>query len=262
MSVFKKNNAWFVRYRDISGKQREKKAGATKTIALELERKLLSQRDRSKIFGYDEIEQITFAELAEKYQDYSKTRKRPNTLISQNNSMRSLVPAFGNLFLQEINTKKIDDYIKDRAKYVANLSINRELSFLKSALNKAVEWNYLAKKPAIKLLKEPPPRVRYLSKEEYQNLLESASTDYTKKAIQFAVMTGMRKTEILSLEWSDIDIPNRIIHINDSKMNERRDLPISDELLKVLNNFGVGEGKIFNKGNFIRSFVCSVKRAE
>ena len=67
MSVFKKNGKWFVRYRDIDGKQREKKAGLTKAIALELERKLLTDRDNQKKFGYKKQEDITFEEFVPIY---------------------------------------------------------------------------------------------------------------------------------------------------------------------------------------------------
>ena len=67
MSVFKKNGSWFVRYRDIQGHQREKKAGTTKAIALELERKLLSDRDYQKNFGRKIKQDITFANYLDEY---------------------------------------------------------------------------------------------------------------------------------------------------------------------------------------------------
>lgn len=67
MSVFKKNGSWFIRYRDINGKQKQVKAGATKALATELERKILAERDIQKRFGYKQMKEITFAEFIQKY---------------------------------------------------------------------------------------------------------------------------------------------------------------------------------------------------
>ena len=263
MSVFKKNNAWIVRYRDLDGKQREKKAGATKTIALELERRILAERDTKKRFGYEKIEQITFSTLAEKYQKYSKIHKKPKTLLAQENALKTLLPMFGKKYLAEITEAGIDNYKVERAKKIANASLNRSLAFFKSALNKAVDWGYLLKAPKIQLLKSPPSRIRYLSKEEYSSLIKATLSEYTENAINFGLFSGMRKGEILALDIENIDIENELIHINDSKSGERRDIPISKKLLETINKV-VGErkkGKLFDKGDFRKGFEMSVKRA-
>ena len=63
MSIFRKEKGgeWFVRYRDINGKQKQVKAGATKALAQELERKILAERDLQKRFGYTKTQSFSYA---------------------------------------------------------------------------------------------------------------------------------------------------------------------------------------------------------
>ena len=49
-----------------------------------------------------------------------------------------------------------------------------------------------------------------------------------KSVVIFALNTGMRLSEILSLQWRDIAIEQKIIYIVNSKNGERREIPAND----------------------------------
>jgi hypothetical protein len=59
--------------------------------------------------------------------------------------------------------------------------VNRELALLKHMLNKAVEWGYVKSNPArpVRLLKEPPGRLRYLEAETIARLLDACDDPRT-----------------------------------------------------------------------------------
>ncbi|MEX3842605.1 tyrosine-type recombinase/integrase [Paraburkholderia sp. BR10882] len=61
-------------------------------------------------------------------------------------------------------------------------------------------------------------------------------TDYLQPLVVTALNTGMRKGELLALEWQDVDLELRTIHVQRAvaKSDKRRDIPISDELLACL----------------------------
>jgi len=87
----------------------------------------------------------------------------------------------------------------------------------------------------VKQLEENNKRLKYLSSEECQKLIHSCD-DYLKPIVITALHTGMRKTEILKLKRSQVDMKNGFINLSDTKSGKRRSIPINKTLEKVLND--------------------------
>jgi len=135
----------------------------------------------------------------------------------------------------------IEKYKAKRLKTVSPATVNRELACLKHMYNKAIEWSYLKNSPAkgIKLLKEPPGRLRYLGTQEVEALFKACESldgrsGHIRPIIVTAINTGMRKSEILNLKWSAVDLDNRKIRVMNSKNNEARVIPINETLYMEL----------------------------
>lgn len=232
MSVFRKEKGgeWFVRYRDINGKQKQVKAGKTKAIALELERKLLGERDLQKRFGYKKKKEITFKEWVPEYLERVKPRLAENTLISKTSILKNMSELFGNKYLSEITE---DDFYN----YIQNASVGTAKTckiIINALLSEAEECGYNTVKLNLKLSKKVPARIRYLTDEEAQKLLTNCKKSLLRLLIIMALTTGMRKMEMLNLTWQDIDFNAKLIHIEESKNGERRSIPINDSLMKGL----------------------------
>ena len=230
MSIFKKEKGgeWFIRYRDINGKQRQIKAGKTKAIAQELERKILAERDTQKRFGYKPKKEITFGEWVVEYLDRIKTRVSKNTIANKKSCFKNMSEIFGYKYLSEITE---DDFYN----FIENASSNTAKTyqmFLQTFLAEAEECGFNVPTLKIKIGKKPPARVRYLTEEEAERLLRNSGD--LKLLIKMALMTGMRKSEMLNLTWQNIDLKAKLIHIEESKNGERRSVPISNSLLKEL----------------------------
>jgi len=71
--------------------------------------------------------------------------------------------------------------------------------------------------------------LRFLSLEECQRLIEAAEP-HLKPIIITALNTGMRKGEILTLTWRQIELKHGYIHLEKTKNGERRDIPMNDTL--------------------------------
>jgi len=137
-------------------------------------------------------------------------------------------------------------------------------------LNKAVEWGYLRQSPfkGVKLFKEPPGRTRFLESAGIDALLRECS-EHLRPIVVMAINTGMRLSEILNLQWSDVNLGTRIIKVGQSKNNEPRFIPINQMLLEELSGlrrrkrsnfvFTNGEGKPFV--NIRRGFQAACDRA-
>jgi integrase len=76
-------------------------------------------------------------------------------------------------------------------------------------------------------------------------------TDHLQPFVIAALNTGMRKGELFALQWADVDLELRTIHVRRAitKDDERRDIPITDELLECLMTWRLLAHKVFVFGN-------------
>jgi integrase len=85
--------------------------------------------------------------------------------------------------------------------------------------------------------KESRGRVRFLSDEERNRLLESCKISvnpclYT--VVVLALSTGARRGELLSLHWEDVDLKRGMLTFRETKNGERRSVPLTGYALEVL----------------------------
>jgi site-specific recombinase XerD len=130
---------------------------------------------KGEYLGVFEEEKILFSDFAQRYLAFSNINKSFSSYKTDLASSKNLLPIFGNKYLFEIIPHMIEEYKTDRIKKdVTPATLNWELSFLRYFFNKSIAWGYLNKNPmqGVKLLKEPPGRIRYLRTEEIKRLLE------------------------------------------------------------------------------------------
>lgn len=121
-----------------------------------------------------------------------------------------------------------------------NSCLNRYISSLSVFFTTAWrEWGWAHRNPVreVRRLKEPRGRVRYLSDDERKRLLAACETSYCpfiKLVVVLALSTGMRKSEIRYLRWSDVDIDQGFIILQKTKNNERRRVAVCGLALQLL----------------------------
>ena len=187
------------------------------------------------------LDQFTVKGLLERYRDTVTIKKRSadtETYIL-NAFMRHPI---ANLSLAQINTFHFVTYREQRLKLVKAGTVNRELFIIKHAFDVAKkEWEIPVKKNPlgdIKKLKVNNSRSRRLLDEEYIRLINGCKktrNPYISHLINFALCTAMRRGEILSIEWSDIDWHKNTLHIPVTKNGYARTIPLSRSALGVLN---------------------------
>lgn len=112
--------------------------------------------------------------------------------------------------LQDLRLTDIDLYIAKRRANVKNASVNREISLLR----RVIEWNEARdfETPDIKWkqtrLAEAAPITRVLADDEETRLFEALPASL-KPIVEFALLSGQRKSEIVMLRWVDVDLPNQ-----------------------------------------------------
>ena len=102
------------------------------------------------------------------------------------------------------------------------------------------EWGLALPSNPVDLIRIPngiKRRERRLEADEWQRL-ETASAvctnRYTWPAIQLALHTAMRRSELLKLTWEDVDTESRLAYLHDTKNGQSRAVPLSRQALDVL----------------------------
>src|SRR5262249_32707403 len=120
--------------------------------------------------------------------------------------------------LSSIRKADIQNYVTEAVAKRSAATVHKELIVLKHLFSLAVEWEIIPASPAqgVKAPELPPGRVRYLQPTELRALLE-ACREGLRLIVALAVSTGMRRGEILSLRYLDVDLRNRMILLPQTK---------------------------------------------
>jgi integrase len=182
-----------------------------------------------------------FKEASEKYLEKQVAEGAKNLKSKKYQLQLHLIPFFGDIPLSKVSSFDIERFKKLRREGNAKPStINRELASLSHLFTKAVEWQWIDKKPAnIKRIKEEQSKITYLTTEQINRLLEVAKQDQNSHVYLFIVVgleTAMRRMEILSIRLEHIDLERRIIHIPQAKAGMRQQ-PITSHLAGILADY-------------------------
>lgn len=205
-SVVKRSGSWYAVYRD-GGNQKWEFAGGSKRAAERLLSKRMSQVNAGT---YQEFEQTLFEEFSARWlSDYARVSVKPSTYVSYENIIRlHLNPRFGRQYLHRISTADFQKLVSEKItndglspKTVINILIP-----LKEMFKHAVVWGLVKRDPTLYVKR---PRVEteemdFLTPEEIRLFLDNVAPDYYPLFLT-AVMTGMRRGELLALQWGDID---------------------------------------------------------
>jgi len=271
MAVYRKGKNWYIDYY-VKGRRKRRKIGPSKKLAQQVLQDVHVKMAKGEYLGVYDEKKIPFEDFSQQYLAYSKANKALSTYKRRDKvSIGHLNFFFNGKYLFEITPQMIEKYKAARLEKVAPATVNRELACLKHMYNKGIEWGYTKSNPvkSVKLLKEPPGRLRYLRPEEVKKLLD-ACKGYLRSIVITALNTGMRKGEILALKWKDVDLENRKITVRNAKNNETRVIPVNKTLYQELESlsqkpngeyvFTNGGGHPF--GDIKKGFISALKRAE
>ncbi|MBI2069578.1 MAG: tyrosine-type recombinase/integrase [Elusimicrobia bacterium] len=240
-----RGDIWYVDYHH-QGRRFRERVGTSKTLAVQALNKRLTEIAEGKFFPERNKPSITFREMANLYwEHYAKTKKGARTTWPY---VKKLSEVFGDKRLDQISILDITAYLNGLKANLSPAAVNRYHAFLSSIFYRAIDWEkFSGHNPAskVKKLQEDNKRLRYLSQEEMAALLKAAHPRLYP-ALVCAMMTGMRKSELLSLDWKNVDVERGFIYILKSKSGKKREIPVSSKLRQVLLSLGPKEsGSVF-----------------
>jgi integrase len=200
----------------VGRKQRWETIGSNKKEA----ERILGQRVAEISQGlYFKPQDITFKSFADKWLvNGPQARVKPSTLRNyQSDLKRHLIPAFGDYYLTHMTQERLEGFFAKLIKTRSAKTVNNIRLTLHIIMSYALRLKYIPYNPVSDI---PPFKVEYkemdfFNPDEIRLLLEHSREPY-KTIFLTAVMTGMRRGEVLGLQWGDIDWNANIIFIRRS----------------------------------------------
>lgn len=140
------------------------------------------------------------------------------------NTCNQIVKVIGNLAPEHISQTTANDYAKARhSAGVGDGTVIRELVTVRAALRWARREKWIIHEPEFRMpVRQPPPRDRYLTKEECRTLIRAATSPHIKLFLTLMLGTAARPGAILALTWDRVDFDSGIIDLGEDVGNKRK----------------------------------------
>lgn len=232
--LYKRGNVWYCDF-TFRGVRYRKGLGTNKAFAME---KLIAWKSALKNRKFSPTNWESFKQ---RYLEWGEVNKNKLTVNKDRLAFKYFDEYIKVKDVNDINAMVLDGYktwLINNGKNPNN--VNRMLSCIKACIAKAEQWELVEHKnfKSVKDVKTTKGRVLFYSPEEIKKILEIAPDNW-KLIVLLGCRAGLRRGEIVNLEWSDVDLDKRVITIR-AKQNwqpkdyECRDIPIDNLLYKYL----------------------------
>ncbi|EIJ5071612.1 site-specific integrase [Salmonella enterica] len=259
MSLFRRGEIWYASYSLPGGRRIKESLGTSdKRLATELHDKRKAELWRADRLG--DFPDVTFDDACMRWLEEKAEKK---SLKDDRSRMAFWLAHFEGVRLKDVTEQKIYSAVNKMsnrkqleiwkikaavaqkngepapvysAKPVTTSTKAKHLALMKAILRAAErDWKWLEKAPVIKIPSVRNKRVRWLEKEEAKRLIDECP-EPLKSVVKFALATGLRKSNIMNLEWQQIDMQRRVAWVNpeDSKSNRAIGVALNDTACKVL----------------------------
>ena len=184
------------------------------------------------------------------YLNYAKPKLRPTTQQGYENSIHNhLKPKLGKIALAKLTQGNIQECLNETKRNgrvdrreiygveLSNRTVRGCYAVCKMALDKAVEEKLIRVNPAdgCKLPPKKGREMQVLTKEELQRFLIQAKEDGFYELFLLEMTTGMRRGELLALQWEDLDFDTGKLCINKQVLRTNGKLMVSEPKTKAAN---------------------------
>lgn len=185
--------------------------------------------------------------------EYKSVNLKQTTLDQYESLYKAYIyPYFEGYHLRSLTTSRIQNFINFmyHDKRLSASTIRSTVNVLSIAIDKAVKLGYTDNNPTTDVELPPIKKsvVDALNADEIKKLFNVLDEEFYGYAIKLCISSGLRRGELLGLQWMDIDLDNNVIHVKNNLVKTSRgcllqspktkssirDIIISDDICIVL----------------------------
>jgi len=272
--------SYWIEYYDDTGRRRRERIGPSKPAAEQRLREVLKARTEERHIEKDAAAKLSLGELIKWY------KKLPEVLAKRSfkrdeKSIKRLTEYFDeHMKIKALTAGRVDGYREARLKSSSSrcpdqnikpATVNREVACLKTILSRAVRHKIIGENPLARYEMLPEDNVREsdLDEEGFEKLLEPCPV-HLRTIVTVAFYMGMRKSEILYLTWSEVDLKTGLIRLAGTRTKNKtaRSIPIHPRVRELLQGLprGLHTDRVFLHGGkpvkeFKNAFTAACVRA-
>ena len=176
--------------------------------------------------------------------------------------------------LKQIKLQHLEKYRALQLQKSKPKTVENVMKVIGTMLNHAVRLDYIDKSPSVRLDKIKGierNKTRYLSKDETIMVLDATKGTYLEKFVLVAIYTGLRRRELIHLEFSDVDYKKKLLYVRNkeeyqTKSRKERVLPLHKMLWPFFRKKQTGlcfpyEGRAIQEDTASRNFKTMVVAA-
>lgn len=239
---------YYLRYFDQNGRQRAQRIGGFHDITFDQARKKAKQLRSQVVLGGDPAAEKerkravpTYATLAEQHLAYARTHQRSFD-TTEMYMRRHILPRWGKLHLGEIKQQEIAKWLAEKAdEGLAPATVLKIRVIFGRSFELGSRWSVAGCEnnpiKGIPYLKFSNARERFLTASEAQRLfdaLDGSGNPQLKNIVRLLLLTGARKTELMTAQWKHIDLERRAWHIPTSKTGKPRYVPLAQPAIDII----------------------------
>lgn len=205
-------------------KQKSKSGFKTKSEAQKELSKLLAQANSINPSNIDS--NISMENYLNKWLEFAKNNIDESTYIFYRKIVKNnLTPYFSSIKLDKLNSLQIQDFLTTQYNdgFYSKTSIRHFYTVLNVSLNQAVKWNMIPFNPTKSI--DPPKKEKVLFNvldpieiEKLLSYTESSKFKHLYLVFHLAIFTGLRRGEIIGLQWEDINFDNKFISVRHNRI--------------------------------------------
>ena len=286
----KRSSKWIVRYVDLDGVRKQRSTGTTdKRVAQRVQRKIESDLTYRNAGMIDDIaiaiNKASRLPLENHVQEYLEacdlSGQASRRIQGKRNHLLTAFAAMKAKTLSQISADALREWMKDLArKGLSPATVNE----YRTSLNAFLNWCKKDRRVAMNNVKHVPPVStredkrrnrralkdseveRLLNVAEEQDIVNNGREWASRRAVYVvALFTGLRKTELRSLLWGDIDLELKTLKVREEISKSRRedDLPLHEEVVDILSLLDQGHPNenVFVSIPTIKTFKRDCERA-
>jgi integrase len=263
MRLYKRKGTphWWATWNDQDGKRHRRSSGVSnRKLAEALAAKWVKEDFLAEHFG--KKPEVPFSEALLRYAEAQK-RDHPRHFMDKTRyRLRFLAQRFKGFDVSDFTYRAVQEFIDERAETVSSGMILRDTAIIKAIINKARREGFSDFVPNFPRIRPSKPRNRWMTVSEERRLI-AAAAPHLKSLIKYAVDTGGRLSELLGLDWRQVDLIDRRVTFLDTKNGEDRTVRLCARAFQTLLELGPKKsGPVFTfHGEPIKSVKTSFSSA-